>query len=52
MAEAAGVWKELGRDLARLPAGVSEDDPAAGLELEPMPDPRPWPDELAAEGCP
>jgi aminoglycoside phosphotransferase (APT) family kinase protein len=49
-AGAAGVWKELGRDLARLHAGVSEDGPVAGLELEPMPDPRPWPDELAAEG--
>jgi aminoglycoside phosphotransferase (APT) family kinase protein len=49
-AGAPGVWKELGRDLARLHAGVPEDGPAAGLELEPMPDPRPWPEEIAAEG--
>jgi aminoglycoside phosphotransferase (APT) family kinase protein len=49
-AEAPGAWRDLGRDLARLHAGVPEDGPAAGLELEPMPDPRPWPDEIAAGG--
>ena len=49
-AEATAAWRELGRDLARLHAGVPEDGPAAGLELEPMPDPRPWPEEIAAEG--
>ena len=49
-ADAPGVWRELGRDLARLHAGVPEDGPAAGLELEPMPDPRRWPEEISAEG--
>jgi aminoglycoside phosphotransferase (APT) family kinase protein len=44
------VWRELGRDLARLHWGVSEDGPAAGLEPEPLPDPRPMPAELASTG--
>lgn len=45
-----GVWRELGRDLALLHSGVAEDGPAAGLELDEMPDPRPWPEELAEAG--
>lgn len=49
-AGASGVWEELGRDLALLHAGVAGDGPAAGLDLEGMPDPRPWPDEMAGEG--
>ena len=49
-AEAPGAWRDLGRDLSRLHSGVPEDGPTAGLELEPMPDPRPWPDEISAEG--
>lgn len=49
-ADVPEVWTELGRDLGRLHAGVREDGPAAGLEVETMPDPRPWPGELAAEG--
>jgi aminoglycoside phosphotransferase (APT) family kinase protein len=49
-AGARGAWRDLGRDLARLHSGVPEDGPVTGLELEPMPDPRPWPDEIAAEG--
>ena len=44
------VWRELGRDLALLHSGVAEDGPAAGLEMEVMPDPRPWPGELAQAG--
>jgi Ser/Thr protein kinase RdoA (MazF antagonist) len=44
------VWRELGRDLARLHWGVSEDGPASGLEPEPLPDPRPMPEELASAG--
>ena len=44
------VWRELGRDLARLHWGVSEDGPASGLEPEPLPDPRPIPEELASAG--
>jgi hypothetical protein len=35
---------ELGHDLALLHSGVSEDGPVAGLEMDEMPDPRPWPD--------
>ncbi|HEV2091656.1 MAG TPA: aminoglycoside phosphotransferase family protein [Rubrobacter sp.] len=49
-ARAPGAWRDLGRDLARLHSGVPEDGPAAGLELEAMPDPRPWPDEISSEG--
>ena len=45
-----GVWREVGRDLARLHEGVSDDGPVAGLELEPLPDPRSLPDELASAG--
>ena len=44
------VWRELGRDLALLHSGVSEDGPAAGLRMDEMPDPRPWPAELARAG--
>lgn len=44
------VWRELGHDLALLHSGVRKDGPAAGLEMDEMPDPRPWPDELAEEG--
>jgi aminoglycoside phosphotransferase (APT) family kinase protein len=49
-AETPEVWRELGHDLALLHSGVAEDGPAAGLEMDEMPDPRPWPDELAEEG--
>ncbi len=49
-ADTPGVWRELGRDLALLHTRVGEDGPVAGLKLEGMPDPRPWPEELAAEG--
>jgi aminoglycoside phosphotransferase (APT) family kinase protein len=45
-----GVWQEVGRDLARLHEGVGEYGPVAGLECEPLPDPRPMPDELASAG--
>ena len=44
------VWLEVGRDLAALHEGVSEDGSADGLETEPLPDPRPMPDELASAG--
>ena len=44
------VWRELGHDLALLHSGVTEDGPAAGLETNEMPDPRPWPAELAGAG--
>jgi aminoglycoside phosphotransferase (APT) family kinase protein len=49
-AESSEVWRELGHDLALLHAGVASDGPAAELHLDEMPDPRPWPDELAEEG--
>ena len=45
-----GAWRELGRDLALLHSGVAEDGPAAGLRIDEMPDPRPWPGELAEAG--
>jgi aminoglycoside phosphotransferase (APT) family kinase protein len=44
------VWRELGHDLALLHSGVTEDGPTADLEIYEMPDPRPWPGELAAAG--
>jgi aminoglycoside phosphotransferase (APT) family kinase protein len=49
-AENPAAWRELGRDLALLHSGVAEDGPAADLQMDDMPDPRPWPDELAGEG--
>jgi aminoglycoside phosphotransferase (APT) family kinase protein len=45
-----GVWQDVGRDLAILHEGVGEHGPVAGLECEPLPDPRPMPDELASAG--
>jgi aminoglycoside phosphotransferase (APT) family kinase protein len=44
------VWHEVGRDLAKLHEGVGEYGPVADLECEPLPDPRPMPDELASAG--
>ena len=49
-ADASGAWRELGSDLALLHTRVAPVGPVAGLKLEEMPDPRPWPDELAADG--
>jgi aminoglycoside phosphotransferase (APT) family kinase protein len=47
---ASAVWREVGRDLALLHEGVPAEGPTAGLETEPLPDPRGLPDELAAAG--
>lgn len=44
------VWHEVGRDLARLHERVGEYGPVATLECEPLPDPRPMPEELASGG--
>lgn len=44
------VWRELGYDLALLHENVPEDSPVAGLECGEIPDPRPWPVEMATEG--
>jgi aminoglycoside phosphotransferase (APT) family kinase protein len=49
-ATSPGVWRELGRDLALLHSRVTRDGPAGGLEMDEMPDPRPWPAELAEAG--
>jgi aminoglycoside phosphotransferase (APT) family kinase protein len=49
-ADTPGVWREVGRDLARLHEGVGKDGPVTGLECEPLPDPRPLPEELASAG--
>ncbi len=46
----SGVWREVGRDLARLHEGVSAEGPTAGLESESLPDPRGLPDQLASAG--
>ena len=44
------VWRELGRDLALLHTGVREEGEIAALRSEPLPDPRPWTEELARDG--
>ena len=46
------VYRALGRDLARLHAGVSSDGPAGQLGAPNLPqgDPRPLPEQLATEG--
>ena len=49
-ASSPDVWRELGRDLALLHSGVAEDGPAADLQTDALPDPRPWPAELAELG--
>jgi aminoglycoside phosphotransferase (APT) family kinase protein len=42
------VWRELGRDLALLHTGVSQDGPAGLLRADGEdPDPRPWIDDFA-----
>jgi aminoglycoside phosphotransferase (APT) family kinase protein len=49
-ASAPEAWRELGRDLALLHAGVEDDGPASDILSEDVPDPRPWPGEMADEG--
>ena len=49
-ARATEAWRELGRDLALLHSNVPENGPATNLQPEAMPDPRPWPEEMAEEG--
>ncbi len=46
------VYRALGRELARLHAGVSPDGPAGQLGVPNLPqgDPRPLPEQLAADG--
>jgi aminoglycoside phosphotransferase (APT) family kinase protein len=49
-ADTPRVWQDVGHDLAILHEGVGEHGPVAGLECEPLPDPRPMPDELVSAG--
>ncbi len=49
-AQAAGAWRDLGRDLARLHSRTKPDGPVASLEGESLPDPRPWPAALERDG--
>jgi aminoglycoside phosphotransferase (APT) family kinase protein len=44
------VWRELGRDLALLHAHTAGMEPPPELDYDDLPDPRPWPDELASAG--
>jgi aminoglycoside phosphotransferase (APT) family kinase protein len=44
------VWRQVGRNLARLHLGVAPDGPTAGLEGEDIGDPRGWPEALARDG--
>src|SRR5262249_24192828 len=48
--ETPDAWRALGRDLARLHAGVAEEGPIANIETEAIPDPRSWPAALAEQG--
>jgi len=49
-ADALGVWREVGRDLARLHSGVEAEGPIAALKLEVLSDPRELPRMLAETG--
>src|SRR4029079_10027840 len=44
------AWRELGRDLALLHIQVMAHGPIAQVQIERLPDPRPWLDEIAQEG--
>lgn len=48
--ETPAVWRELGRDLARLHAGSYEEDLTEQIQHDHLPDPRAWPEQLAAAG--
>jgi len=47
---ASEVYRELGRDLARLHLGVKPSEAIAGLDIEELPEPEEWPAELASSG--
>jgi aminoglycoside phosphotransferase (APT) family kinase protein len=44
------AWHELGRDLALLHTQVAAQGPIAEIEIEGLPDPRLWLEEIAQEG--
>lgn len=49
--ETPAVWRDIGRDLARLHTGVDRDGPGAALgEREALPDPRRLAEDLASGG--
>lgn len=49
--EAPAVWRDIGRDLARLHTGVERDGPGAALgERDVLPDPRQLAEDLASGG--
>ena len=49
-ADSRAAYRELGRDLGRLHDGIDRVGPIADLELEGLPAPDDWPDELVREG--
>ena len=44
------VWRDLGHDLALLHTNIADEGPLAEVVGQPMPDPRPWLEEIAEEG--
>jgi aminoglycoside phosphotransferase (APT) family kinase protein len=48
--DSPAAWRELGRDLALLHTHVMAQGPIAEVEVEGLPDPRPWLDQIAQEG--
>lgn len=48
--DSPAAWRELGRDLALLHTHVAAQGPIAEVEIEGLPDPRSWLDQIAQEG--
>jgi aminoglycoside phosphotransferase (APT) family kinase protein len=48
--DSPAAWRELGRDLALLHTHVMAQGPIAEVEVEGLPDPRPWLDQIAQQG--
>ncbi|MEO7910971.1 MAG: aminoglycoside phosphotransferase family protein [Roseiflexaceae bacterium] len=48
--DSLAAWHELGRDLALLHTHVAAQGPIAEIEIEGLPDPRLWLDQIAQEG--
>jgi aminoglycoside phosphotransferase (APT) family kinase protein len=48
--DSPSAWHELGRDLALLHTQVAAQGPIAEIEIEGLPDPRLWLDQIAQEG--
>jgi aminoglycoside phosphotransferase (APT) family kinase protein len=49
-AASSDAYREVGRDLARLHAAIDHRGPIATFQLEGLPEPDDWPDELGRQG--